>query len=271
MGIAGDDGVKVYRGDHPILDEQVTLDTVNDIVAVHDVVLGVHFQVEADKAAAGAVIVDHQVMHAQHAGVAQCLFLDVLHQFRVGGCAQQRVNGVFHKHGTAVQDERRYAQAHQAVDAVKAGELRQNRGCQHRCRGDDVIAGVSGSGKQRLRLNGCANVPVEGTHPELNEDGCRQHRDHDPVEGHRRGVQDFGEALFQQLHTDDENHHRHSQPGQVFIPRVAVGMFRVCRACAELEPHKAYDIGTGVGEVVHAVCSDGNAAGQHADGDFSAR
>ena len=52
---------------------------------------------------------------------------------------------------------------------------------------------------------------------------------------------------------------------------MAVGMLRVRRACAELEADEADDIGAGIGEVVHAVGGDGNAAGQYTDGDLAAR
>ena len=51
-----------------------------------------------------------------------------------------------------------------------------------------------------------ADFVVEPCHPELDKDGGRQHRDHDPVEVHGRGVQHLCKALLQQLNADDEDH-----------------------------------------------------------------
>ena len=45
----------------------------------------------------------------------------------------------------------------------------------------------------------------------------------------------------------------------------------VRRARAEFEADEADDIGAGIGQVVHAVGGDGNAAGQYTDGDLAAR
>ena len=105
MGIAGDNGVIMDGGNHAVLHQQVLLDAVNDVVALHDVPFGVHLDVKTHQPVARAVIVDHQVMDAQHAGVAQRLFLDMFHQFRVRCGAQDRVDGIPHQLDTAVQNE----------------------------------------------------------------------------------------------------------------------------------------------------------------------
>ena len=271
VGVTGHDGVKVDRRDQPVLHKQVPLNAVNDIVTVHDVVLSVHFQMEADQAAAGAVVVDHQIVHAQHAGIAQGLFLNMLDQIRVRRRTQQRIDGVFDEHCTAVQNERRHTDTHQSVNADKAGELCQNRGCQNRCRRDDIVAGIGGGGQQRFRVDGRADLPVQSAHPELDEDGCNQYCNHEPAESDLRRVQNLGKALLQKLHADDQDHDRDRQPGQILIPGMAVGMLRVRRARAEFEADEADDIGTGIGQVVHTVGGDGNAAGQYTDGDLAAR
>ena len=224
VGVAGHDGVKVDRRDQPVLHKQVPLNAVNDVVAVHDVVLGVHFQMEADQAAAGAVVVDHQIVHAQHAGIAQGLFLDMLDKVRVRRCTQQRIDGVFDKHCTAVQDERRHANTHQTVKAGKTGDFCQDRGRQNRCRRDDIVAGIGGGGQQRFRVDGRADLPVQPAHPELDEDGRSQHCNHEPAESDLRRVQDLGKALLQKLHADDQDHDRDRQTGQILIPGVAVGV-----------------------------------------------
>ena len=128
VAVAGDDGVKVDGGYQVILVQQVTLDTVDDVVAVHDVGIGVHLHVEADQPIAGAVVVNHQIMHAQHAGVAEGLVLNVAYKFRVGGRTQQRVDGIFDEHRAAVQNKQRYSNAHQPVQPGKAGHLGQHGG-----------------------------------------------------------------------------------------------------------------------------------------------
>ena len=84
-------------------------------------------------------------------------------------------------------------------------------------------------------------------------------------------MQDLGKALLQKLHADDQDHDRDRQTGQILIPGVAVRVLRVRRARAELEADEADDIGAGIGQVVHAVGGDGNAAGQYTDGDLAAR
>lgn len=106
---------------------------------------------------------------------------------------------------------------------------------------------------------------------ELDEDGRKQYCNHEPAESDLRRVQNLGKALLQKLHADDQDHDRDRQPGQILIPGMAVGMLRVRRARAEFEADEADDIGAGIGEVVHAVGGDGNAAGQYTDGDLAAR
>ena len=224
MGVAGHDRVKVYRGNQAVLHQQVALNAVNDIMAVHDIILGIHFQMEADQSAAGAVIVDHQIVYAQHTGVTQRLFFDMLDQLRVGCRTEQRIDGIAHKCSAAVQDERCHTKAHQTVQTGKTGQLCQHCGSKNRGCGDDIVAGISGGGQQGLRLDVRADFVVEPCHPELDKDGGRQHRDHDPVEVHGRGVQHLCKALLQQLNADDEDHDRNGQPGQILIPGVTVGM-----------------------------------------------
>ena len=59
------------------------------------------------------------------------------------------------------------------------------------------------------------------------------------------------------------------QPGQIFVPGMAVGMLRVRRTGPQFEAHQADDVGAGIRQVIHTVGHNGNAAGQRADGGFS--
>ena len=250
VGVAGDDGVKVDGRYQVVLVEQVALDAVNDIMAVHDVGAGVHLHMEADQPVAGAVVVDHQIMHAQHAGVAQGFFLDMFDKVRVRRRTQQRVDRVFDEHRAAVENKQRYTDAHESIEPGKAGQLGQHGGDQHDTGGDDIVAGIGGGGKQRVRVDALADRAVEAAHPELDEDGRHEHGDRQPAEADRCGGQYFGEAFLEQLNANDQNHHRNRQPGEIFIPRVAVGMLGISRARAELEADQADDVGAGVRQVV---------------------
>ena len=104
VGVAGDNGIVVDGSDHTVLHQQVLFDGINDIMALHHIALGIHFNMEADQAIAGAVIVNHQIMDAQHTGIAKRFLFDVLHQFRVRCGAQDGIDGVPYQLNTAINN-----------------------------------------------------------------------------------------------------------------------------------------------------------------------
>ena len=134
---------------------------------------------------------DHQVMKPQYAGIAQRLFLDMLHKRRVGRRSDDGVQCVPHKAEPAVQNERRNAKAHHAVQPVKAGEMGDDRGDKHCRGGDDVIAGVRRGGQQRFGLDDAANRLVETAYPQLDGDGGKQHCHSEPAKQHTGGMENF--------------------------------------------------------------------------------
>lgn len=82
-------------------------------------------------------------------------------------------------------------------------------------------------------------------------------------------MKDLAHAAFQQFHADDQHHHRHRQPGKILKAGVAVGVFVVGGAGAQLEADEAHHAGGCVGQVVHRVGGDGDAAREGAGQKFA--
>ena len=89
-------GVKVDRDQQMVMHLKIPLDRVDQVMAFHHITVGGKLNMEADQLAAGPVIMHHQIMDAQHTGVTQGFFLNVIDQFRVRGRAQQRADGIPH-------------------------------------------------------------------------------------------------------------------------------------------------------------------------------
>ena len=242
---------------------EIPFDVVDDVVALHHVVFRRHLHMYAGKTAAGAVIVHHQVVGAQHAVVAHHLFADVIRQLLAGRLSQQRIDRFLQDAHAAPQNEQRHAKAHPAVQ-LQPRQARDHARRQHRRRGDHVVAAVHGRGFQRGRADAPAHLFIKGRHPQLHADGEQQHRHGDKAELHGRGGQDLADAGTRQLHADDEDHHRDGQPRQIFDARMAVRVFVVRGLCRKPEAHQRDDAGRGVGKVVHRVGRNGDAAEQRA-------
>ena len=202
------------------------------------------------KAAARAVIMHHQIMHPQHARIAAHGVLNVLHKGRVGRFPQQCAERIPHHADAAVQDEHSHAKAHHAVHPGNAGELGDKQRYQHRRCRDHIVAAVRCCGHKHLGIDHAANAAVEGSHPKLYQDRCRQHRHAQPAERCDLRLPDLAKALFAQLQTDDQDHHRNSQSGNVFIAGMAVGMLGIRRGAAQLKAHQTDHIAAGVRQVV---------------------
>ena len=69
---------------------QFLFNTVNAIMAAQQIFPAGHFGVERNNAAAGAIVMDHQVMHSHHSVVSHHGFPDRAHQFRRRCLTQQR-------------------------------------------------------------------------------------------------------------------------------------------------------------------------------------
>jgi len=92
--VVRDDRVVVDDELHVELPLDLVLDVVDDLVALQHVLAAVHLDVDARKAAAGAVVVDDEVVDAQHFVVREHLARDRVDEFLVRRLAQKRVDRV---------------------------------------------------------------------------------------------------------------------------------------------------------------------------------
>ena len=216
-----------------------------------------------------AVVVHHQIVHSQHAGIGEHLLLDVVHQILAGAFAQQRAERIHHKAPAGDQDERRHAYTHQAIQHIPAGHAAQHRCNEHRAGAQHIVAAVRSSGNEGLGADDTPDGAVEAAHPQLDEDGCDQHGHREPAEHHRGGVQHLDHRFLQQRKADAENGHADYQPRQIFIPGMAEGMLCVRGLAGQLEAHQTDHVGRGIRQVVQGICHDGNRAEQSAYGQLA--
>ena len=104
------------------------------VVAFQRAGLGCHLGVSARKLPARAVIVDHQVVNAQDAGVAHNLVSNVLDQLRIGSLAQKRAHRILDKFKTAPANIGANGKADPCVK-IDVRHLRNNCTRQHGARG----------------------------------------------------------------------------------------------------------------------------------------
>ena len=84
LWIVGHDGVVVKRDDHAVFVPKRLLDVIERVVAFQRAGLGRHLGVRTCKLPARAVVVNHQIVNAQNAGIAHDLVSNVLDQLRIG-------------------------------------------------------------------------------------------------------------------------------------------------------------------------------------------
>ena len=226
--------------------------------------LGRELHMQGGELVPGAVIVDHEVMHAQYPGIAHDGPLNVLHQLGAGALAQQRAQGIHHQAPSGPEDERRHAHAHNAIHDAVARQAAQDGGKEDRSGGQHIVAAVGGGSHQGLRVDLFAHGAVEAAQPELDEDGRRQHPDAEPAERHRRGVEYFQSRFFQQRETDGQNGDADHEARQILVPGVAVGVLRIRGLGRQPEANEADHIGRGIRQVVQGVRHDGDGAKQGA-------
>ena len=137
---------------HVVAAQALPLHVVDDLMAFQRILPAVHFHMDAGKPLAWAVVVNHQVMVAQHLGLGD----DVIHQLppklRIRVLPQQRRNGILGKTPAAVQDKGRHCQTHPAVHGDVELSFKQG-GQEHRGGGNAVVPAVLGGGKQRLGVD----------------------------------------------------------------------------------------------------------------------
>ena len=234
------------------------------IVNLHRIAVGIHLGVGSCKIPAGTVVVQDQVMNAADVGIFQHLALQLLDQLAVRALAEQRIDRVAHHLDAAENDQHRHRDTRVTVRR-EAGETRHRRRRQHHGGGQNIAQAVE---RRRLQHGGVDLFPqfaVEEEHPELHRNRQRD-RQHPPVGNHRfNRVKNPLRRTLEEVDADRDDDYRDHQPGHIFEPAVAEGMFIVGRFGRHPEADQGHHRRAGVREVVHRVGQHRNAAGNQPD------
>ena len=130
LRVAGNDRVHVDHQGNAAFRMKIALDLINQFVAFEHIILRRHLHMDTGKAAAGAVIMQHQVMRAQHAGIGHDALADFFHRPGIGRCAQQGVDGVADQPPAGPEDKDGHGHSHPPVDA-HLEEILDDKGEQH--------------------------------------------------------------------------------------------------------------------------------------------
>ena len=203
-------------------------------------------------------------MRAEYGRVAHDLIPHLFDQHGIGGFAENRVEHVADQPDAAVKDKQRHRHADRAVQpCADVGDKADRQ--KHRRTGNNVVPAVGGGCSQRAGVDLLADLPIKNGQPQLDGDRADQHGDRHGREGNRRRRDQLSDAAAEQLDADGQDQHRHREPGEVFIPRVSERMIRIGRTRRHPEAEQADDAGCRVGQVIHRVRRDGNAAAERAD------
>ena len=105
MRVICHNGIVVNGCDKAFLTQKILLNRINRVMAGQHIGVGRHLNMKACQPVAGTVIVQHQIMNAKHARVAEYLALDTINQRRVRRCAKDRIKRIPYKPKTAIQDK----------------------------------------------------------------------------------------------------------------------------------------------------------------------
>ena len=252
-----------------VLLQDLPLDIIDNIMAVHQLLRGAHLDMNAGKPPARPVIVHHQVVQPQHPVVAENLPAELVDQLLAGRLAEQRVQGLPHHADPAPEDEERDRHRDRPIQR-EPGHPGGHRGEQDAGGRDDIVAAVGPGRLQRGGADPPADRAVEHRHPELDEDREDQHRHRQQAEGDLLGVDGPLKSGAQQIHPDRHDQHRHRQPGEVLDPGVAERVFRVGRLAAQLETEQGDQAARRIRQVVDRIGHDRDAAEQKPGEKFAA-
>lgn len=117
LGVVGHDGVVVDDQLHAELFRDVALNVVDQLMRLQNVLARVQLHMDAGKAPAGAVVMDDQIVDAEHARViAADLLRDGVDERLVRRLAEQRVDRVLGDAHARPQNEHRDQKPRPAVD-----------------------------------------------------------------------------------------------------------------------------------------------------------
>jgi len=257
------DRVDVDNGGNAEFGVHAKLHALCDLMGVHQRHARRDLCVKAHHPSARAVVVDQDVMDAEHLPVGEDSGLDVVNKFRIlllpkegRGCLQERLE-------TGDQDERGDRKATPAVDLDPA-EIRKQGGQKDGTGGDAVVPRIACGGFQSNGGEHPGEAVVVGVHVQLDEDGDRKDHHGHQGEGGLLRRPDALDRLARKLKTDDEDHLIDHEACQVLHAAVPEGVLRIGLLPGESEADHREDGAPRIGEVVHGIRHDGDGGGEKA-------
>ena len=137
-GVAGDHGVHVDGRDTTELLAEAVLEVIDDIVKLENVAFRGNLRVKGDDAAAGAVVMHHQVVNAEDCGVkGKHQLLDAVHVLLLRRLPEKRVDDLLRGADARKENEAAHKDTCVTVD-LPAEDVGENRAKQNHRRGDAV-------------------------------------------------------------------------------------------------------------------------------------
>ena len=267
LRVAGHNGIHVDADGDVQLRADFPLRLVDHLVQLQDVAVGGHLRMNGGHAAAGAVVVEDQVVGAQDLVVLHQHVDDSPAQLLVRLAAHEAVDGVLAHIEARFQHQRRHDHAHHAVHR-EGREHADNHAQRHGGGGQHVGEGVLGGGQQGRGVDLLPHMGVEEVQPDLHQNAEDQQEQRYPAEGRAHGMQDAVHAGEQQLHTHEQDQHAHPQRAQVFHAAVAEGMLPVHGLLRQADGNQRNNAAPRVGEVVGRVRRHRHGAGERAHQEF---
>ena len=211
-----------------------------------------HFQVQRHHPAAGTVVMDHQVVHAENIFVVHYRCGYVFYKILVRLLTKQRIYGFDNGAEAGNQNENRNAKSQPGVYSdmkEKPCQLSQQNESGCNC----IISGIKSCGCKRYTVQILREPSVVAEHIQF--DRNRQHKNQGSG-GCERGflrMQDFAQRFPRERKAHDADQRRNQHAGDVFDSSVPERMPRVRFVAGKPEADHRDDTGPRVGEVVERV------------------
>ena len=175
MWVVRNDRIVVQRDNEAVIVFKCLFDIIQRVVALHGIGLGGHLDMGARKLPTRAIVVNHEVMSAQDTWIGHDLRADVGNELGIGSLPEKRVDSVANELDAAPTDIQADRESDPRIE-LDARHISDDGARKHRARGDNVVLGILGRGKKRLRFDALTEHAVEMRHPKLNRHG--PHEDH---------------------------------------------------------------------------------------------
>ena len=263
-GVRGVDGVDADGEEDMELLEHGLLDVLGQAVQPTRVGVGVDLDMHRADGGVGAVVVQHKVEGAEHAGHGGDGLLDRFRDLTVGALAHDVADRVEQHFQTGLEDEDRDDRAERPVE-IELEEQHDQRAHKGRGGDDRVEAGVRAGGDERVGIVLLALGLDIAAEQELDHDGHGHDDQRERAVVGLRGGEDLLDRLDQRGRAGGEDDGRDEHGAEILHPPVAEGVLVVRRPLGELDAEDRDDRAHGVGEVVDRVEDDGDRAGEQPD------